>query len=163
MKRLSLVCFSVLALAQVYIPAASAETKLRVYPAPVGEPLSQRFVVRVEHRNSPVYVAHVRAITVVKTPDVPEVQTDGEASFTSFDIGARVKVEVKCQEKVTAAKILPASYGITPIFSGNRVTFLISKPEQLTLEINGDWNNSLHLLANPVETDVPNPKAENVA
>jgi hypothetical protein len=116
----------------------------------------------VEHRNSPVYVAHVRAITVVKTPDVPEVQTDGEASFTSFDIGARVKVEVKCQEKVTAAKILPASYGITPIFSGNRVTFLISKPEQLTLEINGDWNNSLHLFANPVETDVLNPKADNV-
>ena len=132
-----------------------AQTKVRVYPAPAGEPLSQRFVVRVEHLDSPVYVAHVRAITVVKTPEVQEVQTDGEASFTSFDMSAPVRVEVRCQEKVTSAKILPTSYGISPEFSGNRVTFLISKPQQLTLEINGDWNNSLHLFANPIETDVP--------
>ena len=65
-------------------------------------------------------------------------------------------------QPVREAKPLPSGSDITPAFSANRVTFVVSKPSQLTLEVNGDWNNSLHLFANPFETNVPNPKDPNV-
>jgi len=63
---------------------------------------------------------------------------------------------------VKAAKVLPSSYGITPQVSGKTVTFTLAATQQATVEINGDWNNSLHVFANPVETDVPNLKDKNL-
>jgi hypothetical protein len=141
---------------------AKAHKYVRVYPAPMGEPLSQRFTVQIEKSDSPVYVAHVRAIEAVRTPQTPEVETDGEASFTSFDFSGAVAITITSSQAVTAAKVLPTSYGIKPKISGNKVTFTISQPEQLTLEVNGDWNNSLHLFANPVESNAPSPNDPNV-
>ena len=140
------------------------EVKVRVAPAPADEPLSKRFTVSVEGKSAPVYVAKVNAIALANMKQGPpkEPWVDGEASFASFDTKGKVEVTVTCSEKVKTAKVLPTSYGIKPDISGNVVRFSLAATQQATLEVNGDWNNSLHLFANPLETEVPSPNDPNV-
>jgi hypothetical protein len=115
--------------------------------------------VTVNGHVASAYTAKVLCISQVH----PEVRTDGEAAFASFDMGKKgVIVTVACADQVQNAKILPTSYGIHAAISGKNVTFAVNRPCQLTLEINGDWNNSLHVFANPVESDVPRPNDPNV-
>ena len=132
---------------------AQAAESVKVYPAPAGEPLSTLFSVTVADQPSPVYVAAVGSLTGPKLQE----ELTGRASFTSFDMANPIAVSVTYAKPIQQVKILPARLGITPSISGNKVIFTISKPGQLTLEVNGDWNNSLHLFANPFETDVPDP------
>lgn len=132
---------------------------MRVYAAPAGEPLSSRFTVTVDKQNVPVYVAKSTVIAELTQPGVTQ---SGEAAFTSFDIDGRVAVTVTLPAAVRTAKILPSSSGIVPLVSGSRVAFTIASPAPLTLEINGDWMNSLHLFANPIETNVPRSGEPNV-
>ena len=135
-----------------------------VYPAPPGEPLSSRFTVTVGKKNTPVYLARVVALTPEQREKLhqSELADTSEASFTSFDMWGRVDISVTCPEPIQSVKLLPSSSGITPVISGNRLTFTVTKPGQLTLEVNGDWINSLHLFANPLETDAPRPDDPNV-
>lgn len=127
--------------------------QVRVAPAPPGEPVSSRFQVRVNGRSAPVSTAVVRCIDKVRTATSPEVQLPGEAGFVSFDMDrGPVRVTVDCDRDVAAAKLLPSSYGLTPRISGRTVSFTLNRPGQATLEVNGDWNNSLHIFANPIET-----------
>jgi polygalacturonase len=141
------------------LAADTGNSMLRVYPTPAGEALSSRFTVTVDKQNSPVYPA---TSTVIAALAAPGVTQSGEMAFTSFDIGGSVIVTVTVAGGVHAAKILPSSSGITPTISGNRVSFPISRPSQLTLEVNGDWMNSLHLFANPMETSLPRADDPNV-
>ncbi|MBF0503847.1 MAG: endo-polygalacturonase [Candidatus Omnitrophica bacterium] len=131
---------------------------MHIFPAPAGEPLSQHFTVTVENQKVPVYIARVSAITIIN----PEVRQDGEAAFASFDIDGNVNVTVTYPQPVQTAKILPLHSGISPVISGNQITFSVSGPACLTLEINGDWMNSLHLFINPFESNIPQPNDPNV-
>ena len=140
------------------VSPSKADVPVHIFPAPAGEPLSDRFVVTVEDQNVPVYIAKVSAMASVK----PEIRQDGEAAFASFDISGSVKVSVKYPQPIQSAKILPSKSGIKPVISGNQVFFSVSKPTRLTLEINGDWMNSLHLFVNPFETNIPRPDDPNV-
>ena len=152
-----------LAGAYAAITPSVSDAAVRVAPAPQGEPISSRFTVTVDNQNAPVYTAHVLCISKVGSSASPEERLDGEAGFASFDMSAGgALVKVVCAEPVQAAKILPTSYGIVPTFHGNEVTFRVAKPGQITLEVNGDWNNSLHVFANPMETEIPRPTDPNV-
>jgi len=103
-------------------------------------------------------------VATVGTPAnfVNDAENEGQASFTSFDLNGTVQVSVTYSQPVLAAKVLPSSSGIKPAVSGNQVTFSISQPGQLTVEVNGDWNNSLHLFANSMDTNIPSPNDPNV-
>jgi len=120
---------------------------VKVYPAPASEPMSKMYTVSVEGKSSPVYIAKVNSMV-----DERE-QLAGEAGFTSFDLDGIAIVTVTYSGKVTAAKVLPASRGIVAQISGNTISFTVSKPDPLTLEVNGDWNNSLHVFVNPMEAE----------
>jgi len=139
-----------------------AKESVRVYPAPVGEPMSKRFTVSVKGQSAPVYVAHVKAIGTVGTATVKEEQVDGEASFALFDLKGEATVTVTCAEKVKAVKVLPTSRGIVAKIEGSSVSFKVAGPDQLTVEVNGDWNNSLHVFVNGFEKDAPNLKDPNL-
>ncbi|MFG0255388.1 MAG: glycosyl hydrolase family 28 protein, partial [Rhodopirellula sp. JB053] len=84
------------------------------------------------------------------------------AAFASFDFSGEVTVEVTIPDSVTTAKILPASAGIEPNIQGQTVSFSLSSPSKLTIEINGETTRSLHLFANEVETNVPDPNDPDV-
>ncbi len=138
---------------------------MRIYPAPSGEPLSTNFTVAVGGSNVPVYTAAVatadpaRRMRIFTRNDNSYVD---HTSVGSFDVRSTVEVTVTCPKPVRSAKILPASSGIIPVVSGNRITFVIPKPQQLVLEVDNDWVHSLQLFADPMEEEAPDPKDTNV-
>jgi hypothetical protein len=137
-----------------------ADGRVRVFPAPDGETLSSRFVVTAEQKNVPVYQARVMALSAKERETLhrfPLVSDTSDAAFASFECEGRIEVSVMCRELIHSAKILPSSVGIEPVISGQNLTFTIAQPANFVLEVNGDWVNSLHLFANPIETDIPSP------
>jgi len=138
--------------------APRAHAGSRVYPATAGEPLSKRFQVTVDGQPTPSYIAYVGSAIAPSYVD----EEMGKASFTSFDIDGVAQVSVTFVDAVVKAKVLPKSSGITPTISGHQVTFAVTTPGQFTVELNDDWNNSLHLFVNDFETNVPSPTDPNV-
>jgi len=138
---------------------AMAGEAMRIYPAPAGEPLATNFIVSIGQQDVPVYVAEVGTLNPVKHVGGFIPQPTG---FVSFDMGKPVEVTVTCPETITRAKIWPAARGITPVIKGNKLVFMVDKPGQLELDVNGDWLHSLQVFANPIETDAPQPNDPNV-
>ncbi|HEX4083847.1 MAG TPA: glycosyl hydrolase family 28 protein [Chthoniobacteraceae bacterium] len=136
------------------------EGRDRVYPAPAGEPLSSQFHVQVGGDTAPVYLARISALTAQQRRPlraIPESATT-TTSFASFDMDGPVQVTITGTAPISAVKVLPTARGIVPAVSGSNVTFTVNEPGQLTIETNGDWMHSLHLFANPMEKDIPDPK-----
>ncbi|MBI4978087.1 MAG: endo-polygalacturonase [Spirochaetes bacterium] len=137
----------------------AAET-VRIYPAPSGVPLSSTFTAQADGRDVPVYV------TTVLSEKPEERQKSAKnnmlTSFASFDMRSGVRVTVRSSTAVTSAKILPTSSGIQPVISGRQIEFTISKPGQIALELNDDWQNTIQIFANPFETNIPRSDDPNV-
>ena len=92
--------------------------------------------------------------------DMDNVQN---ASMVSFDFSGKVEVSVrKNNGKVNSVQIRPLSYQISPEIQGNVITFSLDQPRKISIEVNGDKLHNLHLFANPILKDKPNPKDPNV-
>ncbi len=143
----------------VSMAGASAGERVRIAPSPPTEPLSRQFKVRAEGREVPVYVAKVRSGAAGLAYSTLE---EGQAAFASFDAEGSVTVTVSAPLPIRTARILPTSYGLVPWISNGTVTFVLPRPAQVTLEINGDWNNSLHVFDNPPELPAPRKDDPNV-
>ena len=129
--------------------------KVRIYPAPKGIELSGDFSVSIEGQQVPVYKTKVPP-----GDNIPRLSGSrrefGFASLASFDLRSPVDVTITCPEPVNTIKVLPTSYGIVPKVHDRTITITIDEPKHVTVEVNGDWQESLHILANPFEEDVPN-------
>lgn len=140
----------------------SASGAVWPHSSPEGEPLSDRFAVRVQGQDVPVRALKVAAADAARRwKAMDDKQNSGDyfdwAAFASFDFQGEVRVVVTCPEAVRTARVLPASLGITPRVEGKSVSFSLSKPAPLTIEIDGDAIRSLHLFAGAPETDAPRP------
>lgn len=62
-----------------------------------------------------------------------------KAAFAYFDMREPVMVTVTCLEPITTAKVLPGSLKIVPAIEGQRLTFSLTEPKPLTVEVNGNW------------------------
>lgn len=137
------------------------EQKVKIYPAPDGIELSQAYVVEVEGKQVPVYKTKIPPSKPI--PRLNHSRSEfGFASFASFDMSEKVEIKVTYPEAVSEVKVLPTSFGIKPVIQGNSVMFAIDKPGNLTIEINGDWHESLHIFANPFEENIPDLDDPNV-
>jgi hypothetical protein len=136
------------------IAGSLAAESVRIYPSPAGEPLATNFSVTIGRQSVPVYIAQVAALGTAKQSGmfIPY-----DTAFASFDLQGSVTVSVTCPEAVIRANILPNSSGVTPTISGHTLTFTVSKPCQLEVEVNGDWMHSLQFFVNPIETNAPRP------
>jgi len=86
-----------------------------------------------------------------------------DSSFATFDFSGSVDVSITFNHrKIRSARIRPLSYGITPIVKANTITFSLSQPRNLSVEINGDIFHNLQLFANSIEDAKPNPSDPNV-
>lgn len=153
--------FAILALF-VFPGSTFAETgKVKVYPSPAGETLSELFKVSVAGKTVPVYVTRVASGDArSRSKAMDDKQHSAEyfdvAAFASFDLlSGSVVVTVSVPNKVTTAKILPASATIIPSIQNKSVSFTVERPGNLTLEVNGEIIKSLHLFVNPPEKNVP--------
>lgn len=92
--------------------------------------------------------------------DMDEVQN---ASMVSFDFSGKIDVAIRKNNGLVQDVIIrPLSYGISSEVKGNMIYFSLDQPRKLSVEVNGDRLNNLHLFANPIETDKPDPNDPNV-
>lgn len=92
--------------------------------------------------------------------DLDNVQN---ASMVSFDFSGKVEVLIrKNNGNINSTKIRPLSYNIPSHSEGNIITFSLDKPRKLSLEIDGDKLHNLHIFANPILKNKPNPTDPNV-
>jgi hypothetical protein len=140
---------------------ASCTPHVKIYPAPEGIELSTAFEVEVDGKTVPVYKTKVAP----KAP-IPRLNFDrsqfGYASLASFDMNKPVTITVNYPGTIDFVKFLPTSFNIKPTVEGQKITFTLNEPKQVTIEVNGDWQESLHILANSFETDIPDPNDSNV-
>ncbi len=130
--------------------------KVVVYEAPKGAVGREDFAVRVRVPGGEWQDVFVYEVKV----DMHEVR---RASMVYFDMSGTVEVEVEgLLEPVEQAMIRPLSVGIVYRREGNRISFSLDRPRKLSIEVNGQRFSNLHLFANPLETDVPDPEADHV-
>lgn len=82
-----------------------------------------------------------------------------------FDFEGKVRLEIRMpglEKPVESAKVLPLASGIEPTVKDGVVSFLINEPGQYTVVFNDSVNKAMHIFANPLETDVPDPNDPNV-
>ncbi|WP_199615815.1 glycosyl hydrolase family 28 protein [Paenibacillus alkalitolerans] len=129
----------------------STPNSLITYAAPEGAVGNSDFTVRVRQGHGEWRELFCYNVKV----DMHDVRN---ASMVYFDCAGAVEVEVtKNGGEIGDAAIRPASAGIQGVVNGNRVTFTIDGPRKLSLEVDGDRFHNLHIFANPIEEDAPNP------
>lgn len=162
---------NLISLIVVFILLASCKQierkKYIIYQAPPGESLSETFKVFIENENLPVYKVKVAPRNQEdrwKAMDDKKNSAEffDEAAFAYFDINDEVNITISTKEKIGSVKILPNTECITPNITNNSLSFKIDSPICLTIEINGDYVQSLHLFANSFEDDIPDPENPDV-
>ncbi len=85
------------------------------------------------------------------------------ASMVQFDFEGKVEMMVKVNNGwIHDVKIRPSTKGIEHTVKGNIIYFELNEPSKLSLEVNGDRVHNLHIFANHIETEQPDPDDENV-
>ncbi len=85
--------------------------------------------------------------------------------MTYFDFEGRVRLEITMPglpSQIESAQVLPLACGIVPEVKDGTVSFLIDKPGQYTVVFNENVNKALHIFANPLEENLPDPNDPNV-
>jgi hypothetical protein len=83
--------------------------------------------------------------------------------FVMFDCAGSVQLRITYNAgALTSAKVWPLAYGITPTISGNVITFSMTGPKNVVLEVNDNMYEALSIFANPMETNVPSSSDPNV-
>lgn len=129
---------------------------IHTYPELKGIPLRSDFSVRIRKPEGQWTELQTFEVNV----DMHDVR---QASLASFDMDGTVEVEVAYHGgSLDTAVIRPLSYNLSFQQAGNMIRFQLDRPRKLSIEINGGRFNNLHLFANPLEQDAPNPEDSNV-
>ncbi|SDG20395.1 Listeria/Bacterioides repeat-containing protein [Fontibacillus panacisegetis] len=131
---------------------AQAATTLVTYPAPEGVTLNNTYTVKVREPGG-------------EWNDLDEYNTRvgygataSNVSFVYFDTNGPVELSVTDNTgNIESAEIRPSHNNIIPDINGNTMTFTISGPVKLSVEVNGNVQDNLHIFANPLEVNPPNP------
>jgi hypothetical protein len=133
-------------------PGSAAEAdRVVTYPAPEGRRLSSDYSVRVRSVGGDWKSVDVYEVTVDR-------DTYSKAGMVVFDTGGPVEVAVtKTSGTISSARVRPLSYGIAPVISADAktATFTLSRPQDVSLETNGDVLHNLHVFAGSPETAIP--------
>lgn len=142
--------------------AGTARQKLMTYPAPAGAELKTDFTVKVRNTDSNTWQSIPTYAVKVAKNNVGSTIVE-KASMSYFDFKGEVEVSITCNNAdIHTARIRPLSYGITPVISGRNITFRLTEPRNLSIEVNGDIFHNLHLFANPVANFRPTKKGKNL-
>ena len=132
-----------------------ARAEVVTYPAPEGAELKKTFGVEV--RQMPAGDWQTVDVYGVKVDETiggkHNVRT---VSMAYFDFDGEVEVRVTSNAlPVKEACVRPLSYSIPVDVKGETVTFSLDRPRNLTLEVNGEIFDNLHLFANPLDENRP--------
>lgn len=150
--------------AAIVIPLGAGEipsARVVVYPAPAGCALNADFQVKVrspggEWQPVPTYVVKVDAV-------VGPEHSPRNSSLAYFDFAGAVEVAVtSARGRIGSVRVRPLSHAIVPEVKGDTLMFTLTKPRNLSIEVNGDIFANLQLFANPIEATRPDPLDPNV-
>jgi hypothetical protein len=113
-----------------------AQAEVTPYPQATGVEASPDYRVRAGGKD----------IFVHKTPAF---------SMTTFAFTGDAEVVVEVQRSITAAVIRPLSLGVTATVNSNTLSFRISRPCNLAIEVDDDLQRPLFLFANAPEVNAP--------
>jgi hypothetical protein len=106
------------------------------FPAPADFPYANDFKVKVNETESFVYDNRV-------------------AAYTIFEIDGETTVEVQFSGKIYDVDIRPKSLNIVPRVTDGKIIFTLTKPCNLSVEINKNLKRPLFVFANPPEKEKP--------
>lgn len=130
--------------------------KLILYEAPNGAIGRNDFSVSVRTPGQQWQQLFVYEVKV----DMHNVRS---ASMVYFDMEGTVEVQVaSLNQAVDHAVIRPLSNRIPYAINGSAIIFSLDRPRKLSIEINGERFGNLHLFANPIEENAPQPDDPNV-
>ena len=133
-----------------------AADRLVVHPVPTGMPLNTSFSVKARKpggawRTLPVLRARTKTIDEKTGAGIVR-----DSSVANLDFTGTVEVQVtSAKGAIGSARIRPLSYDIAHQASGDTITFALTEPRNLSIEIDGDLYDNLQLHANPVEKQRP--------
>lgn len=134
---------------------AAADT-LVVYPLPNAVPSNDAFAVQVRTPQGQwerLFCCNVQV----------DMHNPQRASMAFFDFSGTAEVSIEYNlGDIHSARIRPLSYGIHPEINGRTLAFKLVKPCNLSIEVNGNIFNNLHLFAGPIESNKPNSNDPNV-
>ncbi|MCC7495772.1 MAG: hypothetical protein IT204_25700 [Fimbriimonadaceae bacterium] len=132
-------------------------------PAPAAEVVSEFYRVQVDGQEVPVYSCRVSAVPfnqVWPGYQRPLDQTE-LAGFATWDAAGAVTVTIQSTRDIQQVVVRPRRLGMVPQVTGRQITFTLSQPEAVVVEVNGPAH-ALHLFGCPPATAVPAPDAPNV-
>lgn len=133
-----------------------AEGNVRVFDAPVEELPSTDYAVTVG--GQPVFVHQARVSGQPINQVWPGYQRPVEqtelAAFATWEMSGPVEVVVASARPIREVKVRPTARGIEPVVDGKTLRFVMDRPGQITVEVNG-MHGALHLFADGPELDVP--------
>lgn len=115
--------------------------RLKIYAVPQGAMKIEDFRVRLRTRGGIWQEAECYKVRI-------EMHHVSEASLVYFDFSGGVECEItSLRDSIKSARIRPASKEIRFRQRGNTISFFLTEPAKLSVEINGDRFHNLHLMA----------------
>lgn len=132
---------------------------LVTYPIPAGIAQASTFEVKVRTAAGPWTTVPTYSVNLKQINATTGAGQVLKSSMAYFDFAKSVEVRVRYTKgTVDTARIRPLSLGIEPaIDDESTVHFTLTQPRKIVVEVNGEIFDCLHLLARPIETDVPSP------
>lgn len=115
-----------------------------LYPAPIGLSSSEQYSVTINGKDAFVYASPV------------------PAAYCSFDMNGEAEITIKANRDIKWVDIRPLALGIHPIFKDSTIHFTLSKPAQISIELNGSIKMPLFIFANAPEENKPSKNDSNV-
>jgi len=138
--------------------AQSSWAKVIVYPVPAGVKINDSYSLRIRPMGGSwqkvgIYNVEVRTSWDTKT----------DSSMAYFDCDEPVEVEVTSNRKIKTIDIRPKRLHLTPKKrDAKTIRFVMNEPKKISVEINGDIYDNLHIFARPPESDPVVSEGENV-
>lgn len=125
------------------------------YPVPKGASVIEDYIVRVREINGEWKEIKTYKVKV----DMHKVR---EASMAYFDFKGEAECQIEClKAEPKEVLIRPLSKEVKGSINGNCITFFLSNPMNLSIEVNGDRFHNLHLFAGDIiesDFDLSSPK-----
>lgn len=133
-------------------PGVVPKPTLQLYPRISAETTSSEFTVQVSAGTGGWQPIDTYAVAV-------DLDDPSEASLAEFSM-PNTSVQVKVTSltgPIHSAVVEPASLKLNPSIGadGTTATFVLTRPTNLSFEVNGDRLQNLQLFANPIETQTP--------
>ena len=134
------------------------QARILTYPAPQGAPVNDSFTLQVRDINSTEWQS-VDIYNVKVDETVMGKHSARNSSMAIFDFDGSVEVMITPRERtVTEARVRPLARNIATKIAGNSITFTLTRPENLSIEVNGDIFDNLQLFAGEIPSDAPTYK-----